>query len=107
MRLIPLLMIALLLMGFASRPSVVAALSSGHVLIEVAAESVNLGAVTEEVQAAPGSDIRITVAKCVPLGILPCSLAVPAQVRASVSAPFIVARAPPDYAYRFLRPPRA
>lgn len=106
MRIVRLLIIVLLFVGFAARPSVVAAMSSGHVLIEVAGETVSASQGAAEVQPGPASEIRIAIAKCVSLGILPTPQIMASIPPASAPHSLLVAELRQDRAFIVLRPPQ-
>jgi hypothetical protein len=107
MRTVRLLIIVLLLAGFASRPSVVAAMSSGQVLIEVAGETVSVSHGAAEVQPGSASEIRIAIAKCVSLGILPTPQTTASNPPAITPHSLLVAELRQDRAFIVLRPPQA
>lgn len=101
MRFVPLLMLTLLMIGFAARPTVSAALTDGHVLMHPFAMTsvVSLEDTSE-------GDGHVTVTKCVSLGVLPCGWTVTAPPNALVATVPAASSQPVDQVYSILRPPR-
>lgn len=104
MRLIPVLMLAFLMLGFAARPTVSAALTNGSVLMHaLAATAIVVDQVTME-EASVGEDVT-TFAKCVSLGTLPAAqLCVARQRDRSVEVVTSAIRSAKPL-YWILRPP--
>lgn len=106
MRLPAVLLLALFLVGFASRPTVSAALTNGDVLMhhfgvmQVVGTSSMLEAAIDDNGPAP-------ISGCVSLGIMPdtCEIAVVHTGDLS-SAPYVVAE-PTKPSYEILRPPKS
>lgn len=104
MRLVPLLMLALLLVGFASRPTVSAALTDGHVLLHPFA-SVLVADIAPSVDDASDDPHTLTITKCVSLGVLPCA-SVLAEPQKDQTATRLTSHAgPAKPVYDILRPP--
>lgn len=94
-------MLALLMIGFASRPSVSAALTDGHVLLHpfdiVAVASI------EDTATDYG---HVSFTKCVSLGVLPSGWVVTPPPKALVPTTPTTASRPVNPVYSILRPPR-
>lgn len=105
MRFIPIVMLALLMLGFASRPTVSSALTDGRVLMHPFA-SASIDHSGPIVDQAMDEQDEINVTKCVSLGVLPCgwSVAGAPKTRADTQAPVLTTRV--HRSYSILRPPR-
>ncbi|MET3899535.1 hypothetical protein ABIB57_003490 [Devosia sp. UYZn731] len=106
MRLPAVLLLALFLVGFASRPTVSAALTNGDVLMH------HLGIVqvvgtSAMLEASIADNGAASISGCVSLGIMPdtCEIAV-VHREALSSAPYVVAE-PTKPSYEILRPPKS
>ena len=94
-------MMTLLMIGFAARPTVSAALTDGHVLTH----PFEMATVVSIEDTSEG-DGHVTFTKCVSLGVLPSGWTVTAPPKALVATVPTVSSQPVDQVYSILRPPR-
>lgn len=104
MRLIPIIMLALLMVGFAARPSVSAALTNGSVLTHPFA-AVIVVAEHPTLDAPSDGEGALSFQKCASLGILPMSLPCMERQRHLLPAVATDAVRPAGRIYWILRPP--
>ena len=106
MRIFPLLMLTLLLIGFSARPTVASALTSGQVQLHPI-QTVAMIDQAAELHDAHNHGPHLTMATCVSLGILPSGWAAAPRHRVTIFFQYATAGQPSHRAYGILRPPRA
>jgi len=106
MRLLPLLMLVLLLVGFAARPTVSAALTSGQVMLHPIEVASGFAQATQA-SAKSAPEGQATFTHCASLGILPDGWLVMARLSGSVIVQQATSSTPVSRLYGLLRPPQA